>query len=85
MTEAHTVTYRGSAPFASMLAQFLEQEGLDVTWERHEETRGVSDMAQNYVVAMAVAGSLVAIKSAVAKFRKHAPRAEVEIDREDEA
>ncbi len=80
MTETHTVTYRGSPPFAGMFAQMLQQEGLEVTWERPEETRGVVDMAQTYVVEMTVAGSLVAIKAAVAKFRKHAPNAQVEIE-----
>jgi len=83
MAETHTVTYRGSPPFASMLAHLLEQEGLEVTWERPEETRGVGDMTQAYVVEMAVAGSLGAIKAAVARSRKHAPRGEVEIEDDD--
>lgn len=79
MTETHTVTYRGSAPFASMLAQMLEQEGLEVAWDRPEESRGMVDMAEGYAVAMAVHGSIVSIRAAVAKFRKRVPKAEVEV------
>lgn len=83
-SETHTVTYRGAGAFASMLAQMLEEEGLQVEWEQPEQRRSLSDMAQAYVVSMAVAGSLAGIKLAVDKFRKHAPKAEVEIDDDDE-
>jgi hypothetical protein len=63
-----------------MLAQMLQQDGLEVAWDRPEESRGMAEMAEGYAVAMAVQGSIVSIRAAVAKFRKHAPQAEVDVD-----
>jgi hypothetical protein len=72
MTEfSRHVTYRGNPAFASMLVQMLEDEGATVEWERQQEQRGLGEMAQETVVQMVATGSLLAIKVAIDKFRKH--------------
>jgi hypothetical protein len=79
MTElSRHVTYRGNPAFASMLVQMLEDEGATVEWERPQEQRGLGEMAQETVVQMVATGSLLAIKVAVDKFRKHM-RGKVEV------
>ena len=75
------LTYRGNPAFASMLVQMLEVEGVTVTWERPTEQRGLAEMGQEVIVSMIAEGGLVAIKTAVDKFRKHrSSRAEVTIE-----
>jgi hypothetical protein len=65
------ITYRGNPAYASMLVQMLEEERATVEWERPTEQRGIQDMAQGVVVQMVATGSVTAIATAVAKFRKH--------------
>ena len=67
-----------------MLAHLLEQEGLEVTWDRPRRHAAWGTWRRATSSRMAVAGSLLAIKAAVAKFRKHAPRREVEIDDDED-
>jgi hypothetical protein len=81
------VTYRGNPAFASMLAQMLEEEGATVEWERPTEECGIQDMAQGVVIQMVATGTVTAIGTAVAKFRKHmhgTAAATVEDDEQDD-
>ena len=72
MTHAtRRITYRGNPAHASMLVQMLEEEGAAVAWERPTEQRGIQELAQGVVVHMVATGSITAIATAVAKFRKH--------------
>ena len=66
------VTYRGDPAGASLLADLLQREGVTVEWERPDEQRSsIGEMTQQVIVEMVAAGNLLAIKVAVAKFRKH--------------
>ena len=77
------VTYRGHPSGAPMLAEFLKREG--VTVEPFQEQRGLAEMGQEYVVAMTVSGTLLAIKVARDKFRKHThDKAEVTIEDDEQ-
>ncbi|WP_270887733.1 hypothetical protein [Pedococcus sp. 5OH_020] len=65
------MTYRGIAPFASMLVQMLEDEGVTVAdWERPEEARGAgADALRDVVVGLVTSGAYDAIKFAIERFR----------------
>lgn len=66
------VTYRGEPAGASLLADLLQREGVTVEWERPDGQRSsIGEMKQQVIVEMVAAGNLLAIKVAVAKFRKH--------------
>ena len=66
------VTYRGEPAGAFLLEDLLEREGVTVEWERPDEQRSsIGEMTQQVIVEMVAAGNLLAIKVAVAKFRKH--------------
>jgi hypothetical protein len=71
---AHTtrrVTYRGNPEGAPMLARMFEQEGVRVKWKRPQEQPDMAGMAQEVIVNMVTSGSLLAIRVALDKFRKH--------------
>jgi hypothetical protein len=54
-----------------MLARMLEQEGVTVKWKRPQEQPDIAGMAQEVIVNMVTSGSLLSIRVAVDKFRKH--------------
>jgi hypothetical protein len=84
MDTTRRVTYRGNPAFASMLVQMLADEGATVRWDRPPERRGVGEMAPEVIVQMAATGSVTAIATAVAKFRKHMQGRVVEVTIEDD-
>ena len=83
MDTTRRVTYRGNPAFATMLVQMLADEGATVQWDRPPERRGMGDMAQEVIVQLAATGSVTAIATAVAKFRKHMQGRVVEVTIED--
>jgi hypothetical protein len=78
------VTYRGDPADASLLAEMLKREGVTVEWEPPHEQRGLAEIGQGVIVAIAARGTLAAIEAAVDKFRKHMNgRAEATIEDDD--
>lgn len=53
-TEAMRIRYEGPAPFASLVAQKLDEEGVQVTYTPPLETRGAADVLQAVVLYMGV-------------------------------
>ena len=68
---AWRITYRGDPAGASLLEWMLKQEGVTVQREQSQEQRGIAEIGTGVAVAMVVKGTDLAIKVAVAKFRKH--------------
>ena len=68
-----------------MLADLLEQEGLEVSWDRPVERRDASAAAEAVVVYLtcrvAEAGGKAALRAAVDKVRERWPRTRTEDDR----
>ena len=55
-----------------MLVKMLREEGVRVKWERPPEQRGsIGEVTQQVIVQMVASGSLMAIKTAVDRFRKN--------------
>ena len=84
VTETSRITYRGGAATVGALAQMLRQEGVRVEYEAPEEKRDLASIAEAVFVTLAAEGARESIKFAVAKFRKHFPRAEVEIEGDED-
>ena len=63
------------------LVQMLEEEGVQVDWDRRQEQRGIdySTDIQQAIVTLTVMGAPAAIKVAVDRFRKRFPKATAEI------
>jgi hypothetical protein len=61
--------------------QMLEAEGVQVDWEQPQERRDISGIAEAIVLSLAASGTYDAIKAAVAKFKKWAPRTEVILEK----
>ena len=83
MTETR-ITYEGDPALVSLLVQMLEEEGVEVQWQRPEERRDVSGMAEAVVVNLAAVGVLTGIKAAVQKFRARFGRSRVNVEGEDD-
>lgn len=81
-----TVTYQGPAPFASLLAQTLREEGVDVSYQPPTEERGVGEVLETVVVSLFCAGTYDAIKYGVHRFASSrlGRNARTEIEDEDE-
>jgi hypothetical protein len=79
------VTYRGDPAGAYLLADLLQREGVTVEWKPPHEQRGLAEIGQGVIVAIAARGTLAAIEAAVAKFRKHMhDKTETEVTIEDD-
>jgi hypothetical protein len=78
------ITYRGDPALASALVQMLEEREVQVRWERPEETRGLQQAEQDYLVTIAAMGTPAAIAAAVKAFRKWSPRARVDFENDDD-
>lgn len=80
------VTYEGPAPFASLLAQILREEGVDVSYEPPTEKRGAGEVLETVVVSLFCAGTYDAIKYGVQRFAasRLGRNARTEIEGEDE-
>jgi hypothetical protein len=68
--QSRTITYRGPAPFVSLLAQMLEDEGASVEWEPPIEERGAAEMAQDVVSQLIATGAAAGIAAALRRFRE---------------
>jgi hypothetical protein len=77
-----TITYHGSAARAGALVQMLEQEGVRVVWSPPREERSLGADVNAVVVTLVSTGTIAGITAAVARFRKWAPRAKVELEGE---
>ena len=87
MNVKRTITVDGGLLGARALAQMLNDEGVRVVEDdapREVERRGIdfSTDIQQAVVTLVVMGVPVAMRRAVAKYRKRFPRAKVEIQDE---
>jgi hypothetical protein len=87
MAESVELRYTGTAPFVSMLAQMLEDEGLAVVYEPPMEERGLD---QGLVVVILYVSMKVVDKTidmvldrVLGAFKKRVPKAEVTVDRRD--
>lgn len=79
------LTHKGSPRTAAMLADLLEKEGIDVSWERPVEQRDAAAAAEAVAIYMTCriveAGGRAALRAAVAKVRDRWPRTTTEDDR----
>ena len=82
MSETVQLTHTGSPRTAAMLADLLEQAGIEVSWDRPVERRDASAAAEAVVVYLtcriAEAGGKAALLAAVAKVRKRWPQTKTE-------
>ena len=85
MSETVHLTHTGSPRTAAMLADLLEKEGIEVSWERPVERRDAAAAAEAVAIfltcRMAEAGGKAALRAAVAKVRERWPRTKTEDDR----
>lgn len=82
MTDTLTIRYKGGPERVGALVQMLEDEGVHVDWEPPEEQRNLEGVAETIALALVASGTYDAIKTAVAKFRRWAPRAQVVLEGE---
>lgn len=84
--ESRTVRYQGPAPFVGLLAKYLREEGVEVSYAPRVEERGAAEIAQDVIVNLSCVGVAGAIKYAVQKFRESrlGQNAKVEIEDDDE-
>ena len=68
------VRYAGPAPFAGLLVQRLEEQGVEVEWEPPLERRGAGDIMEQVVVPLLVTGAYDAIRAGVRLFLSRFPR-----------
>jgi thiol-disulfide isomerase/thioredoxin len=64
------IRYTGPAPLASLVAQSLAADGLDVDWRRPEERRDLESMAAEVAVTLTATGTTAAVRAAIAEARK---------------
>jgi hypothetical protein len=65
------IRYTGPVPFASLVAQTLREEGLEVSWTRPDvEERGLGEVLDGVAVVYIVKGVDAVIRAAVAKARE---------------
>jgi thiol-disulfide isomerase/thioredoxin len=64
------IQYTGPAPLASLVAQSLAADGLDVDWTRPEERRHLESMAAEVAVTLTATGTTAAVRAAIAEARK---------------
>jgi hypothetical protein len=86
--ESVTITYRGGANDASILAGFLRAEGVNVAWEAPYEQRSgtgqIAPVVVDYIVqpgskALVGAAAVALARTAIAKFKARSPQSEVDI------
>lgn len=64
------IQYVGPASLASLVAQSLAADGLDVDWTRPEERRDLESMAAEVAVTLTATGTTAAVRAAIAEARK---------------
>jgi hypothetical protein len=70
MEQQHQISYTGPAPFASAVAQTLNEAGLAVSWTRPDERRDAQAMLEAVTVYYICKGTDAAVKAAVDKARE---------------
>jgi hypothetical protein len=74
----------GNPPFVGRLVRMLEDEDVEVRWQRPEERRDVRGMAEEVVVDLVACGVWTSIMAAVRKFRGQFGQSKVEVEGEDD-
>jgi hypothetical protein len=77
------VRYTGPPPFAGILVQRLEEQGVEVEWEPPYEQRGAGGIMEQVVIPLLVTGAYDAIKVGVRLFRERFPRGTVTVEELD--
>lgn len=62
--------YVGMPAFGSMVAQTLTDQGVEVSWERPVERRGLEEIADAVAVELICTGVITAIHAGVKKARQ---------------
>jgi len=84
--QQYRITYTGSAPLASLVAQTLTNAGLDVSWDPPYERRDVQTMAEAVAVYYFCKGTDAAVKAAVQAVRERLRgRGRIDVDGQDES
>jgi hypothetical protein len=82
--QQHRIIYTGSAPFASAVAQTLTEEGLDLSWTRPDEQRGMGTMVEAVTVYYFCKATDATVKAAVDKARERlGRRGRLDLDGDD--
>ncbi len=84
--QQYRISYTGSAPLASLVAQMLTNAGLDVSWDPPYERRNMQTMAETVVVYYFCKGTDAAVKAAVQVARERLRgRGRIDLDNGGEA
>ena len=77
----YRISYTGSAPLASLVAQMLTNAGLDVSWDPPHERRNMQTMAETVIVYYFCKGTDAAVKAAVQAARERLRgRGQIDLD-----
>jgi hypothetical protein len=68
--QQYRISYTGSAPLASLVAQMLTNAGLDVSWDPPHEQRNMQTTAGTVIVYYFCKGTDAAVKAAVQAVRE---------------
>jgi hypothetical protein len=68
--QQYRITYTGSAPLASLVAQMLTNAGIDVSWDLLYERRNMQTMAETVIVYYFCKGTDAAVKAALQAARE---------------
>jgi hypothetical protein len=68
--QQYRISYTGSAPLASLVAQMLTNAALDVSWDPPHEQRNMQTMADTVIVYYFCKGTDAAVKAAVQAVRE---------------
>jgi hypothetical protein len=81
MEQQQQISYTGPAPFASAVAQTLNEAGLAVSWTRPDERRNAQAMLEAVTVYYVCKGTDAAVKVGVDKAREaRGGRGRVEVE-----
>jgi hypothetical protein len=82
MTEAHLVSYNGSPAFAHLLVEYLEAEGVLVSWAPPAETRGgLGEVIASVVISITANAPVTAVLAGVRRFQAENPgKGDIQVD-----
>jgi hypothetical protein len=78
------ITYGGNPVFVGRLVRMLEDEDVEVRWQRPEERRDVRGMAEEVVIDLVASGVWTSIMATVRKFRGQFGQSKVAVEGEDD-
>ena len=78
------ITYGGNPAFVGRLVRMLEDEDVEVRWQRPEERRDVRGMAGEVVVNLVASGVWTSIMATVRRFRGQFGQSKVDVEGEDD-